>query len=111
MLSNLLTTLFVPAWSGATPLRTKPNGVGSFSMTSTFASSPNAARSLSAAYIPAGPLPTTQKRRGSDCLAAGELKYDDASAVEVVKLRACLSRRSRVADASVRNIASPRRMV
>jgi hypothetical protein len=44
-------------------------------------------------------------------LAAGELKYDDASAVEVVKLRACLSRRSRVADASVRNIASPRRMV
>jgi hypothetical protein len=43
-------------------------------------------------------------------LAAGELKYDDASAVEV-KLRACLSRRSRVADASVRNIASPRRMV
>jgi hypothetical protein len=110
MLSNLLTTLFVPAWSGATPLRTRPNGVGSFSMTSTFASSPNAARSLSAAYIPAGPLPTTQKRRGSDCLAAGELKCADASAVEV-KLRACLSRRSRVADASVRNIASPRRMV
>ena len=75
-------------------------------MTSTRASSPNAARSLSAAYIPAGPLPTTQKRRGVDSFP-GELNTEDppdAITAEVARPRACLSRVSRVADASERSM-------
>lgn len=56
-------TFFVAGWSGATPYRTRPPATGSLS-TSVTAALVCSSRS-SAAYMPAGPVPTTATRIGA----------------------------------------------
>ncbi len=55
-------TFFVAGWSGATPYRTRPPATGSRSIRVTSAAVCSS-RSC-AAYIPAGPVPTTATRSG-----------------------------------------------
>lgn len=61
--SNSRVMRLVLWWSGATPARTNPYGVGSFSKT--FTRTPRWVSNSSAAYIAAGPEPTIATVSGS----------------------------------------------
>ena len=62
--SNWLMTAFVFSWSGATPPRTRPYGVGSRSNRSTVTARPGTFSSSSVAKKPDGPAPKTAIRNG-----------------------------------------------
>lgn len=68
-------TFFVAGWSGATPYRTSPPATGSRSTRVTSASV--CRRRSSAAYIPAGPVPTTATRIGAK--SDGRLRSKDGA--------------------------------